>query len=132
MKKHKYILLIISIIIASGCASTKDYAAKKESERAAGQAAILELLESGNYAIGVSKLYSGRYQGMDLVPSNNYLSISNGIARINLAYVGRSFSLRPISAINVRGEIEDISITPKKMDQPMLRWKSEAEVNILK
>ena len=111
MKKHLYILLIISIIVASGCASTRGYGEKREEIRSTGQESVQKLLESGNYFISVNKVFPRRYHGLDLVPEKNYFSVANGTARINLAYIGRSFSLRPISAINIRGKIEDLNIT---------------------
>jgi hypothetical protein len=123
MKKYNYILLIISIIAVSGCASTRKYAEANEAGRNVGQATIQELLESGNYFIRVNKLYSSRYHGMDLVPGKNFLSVTNGIANINLAYIGRSFSIRPISAINVKGKIEEISIIPKKRGSTLASMK---------
>jgi hypothetical protein len=123
MKKHLYILLIISIIVASGCASTRASAEKREEARTSGQESVQKLLESGDYFISVNKVFPRRNPGMDLVPDKNFLSVTRGTARINLAYIGRSFSIRPISAINVRGKIEDLSIRPGKKGSTITSMK---------
>lgn len=123
MKKNIYILLIISIIIASGCASTRASAEKREEVRADGQESIQKVIESGNYFISVNKVFPRRSLGMDLVPEKNYLSVVNGTARINLAYIGKSFSLRPISAINVKGRIEDLSIKSGRKEATITSMK---------
>ncbi len=114
MKNKKYIILLITLVIASSCASTKQAGERREAERSDRQNQVQKAFESGSYMINITKLFTNRYHGLDLVPDKNYIFIENGIARINLAYVGKSFSTRPISAINVRGKIEDIAITSKK------------------
>lgn len=114
MKKHIFIILLIGLVVIPACVSTKEASESRDSKEAIKQAEIQRALESGNYFISVNRLFARRFHGLDLVPDNNYISIENGTARINLAYVGRSFSTRQISGINVRGKIEDITITPKR------------------
>lgn len=112
MKNYRYIYLVALLVFASGCAGTGEMAQKREAERELQKEAVLKSLESGNFVIRASKIYARRYSRMDLKPTHNYLVVEENMARINLAYFGRSYSIRAISGINVSGQIEEMSITP--------------------
>jgi len=114
MKTNTYIILLAAVTLVSACASSRELSKNREIVRAEQQQAVINTIESGNYVIMVNKIFTRRYTGMDLQPQNNYLVIENNKARINLAYIGRSYTTKAVSAINVTGIVEEKTITPKK------------------
>ena len=114
MKSYIYILFISVTVLASGCAATGEMAEKRQIERALQEKETLKVIESGTYLIRADKLFARRVSGMRLRPSHNFILVDDKMARINLAYIGRSFSTRAISGINLTGQIEKMDITPGK------------------
>lgn len=123
MRKELYIFLLAIVVLASGCASTGEYSKKRDLAKAELQQQVISSIESGNYVIRVNKLFTRRYSGMDLKPGNNYVLIENDKARINLAYVGRSYTTRAVSGINFTGIVEEKTITAKKKGSNIISMK---------
>ena len=40
---------------------------------------------------------------MDMIPTSNFIIVNGEIASISLGYIGRSYSIRQISGINLNG-----------------------------
>ena len=104
----KKIALLLSVVfIFAACSSTKELSSARAENRKlkklAERAEIKKAVESRMFIIKVNRLYSiggGRYE---LIPRSNFVIINGEIASISLGYMGRSYTSRPISGINLNG-----------------------------
>jgi hypothetical protein len=105
MKKLVY--FIIAVIFIVSCTATKETGSERKQKRLedklAEQAIVKKAVESKRYIIRMNKIFMTGGNGVDLVPRSNYIIIDGDIASVSLAYIGRSFSSRPISGINFNG-----------------------------
>lgn len=104
----KKIALVLSVIfLFSACSSTKELssnrAESRKQKKLAQQAEIKKAVESRRYVIKVSQLYTSGGGVLEMVPTSNFIIVNGEIASISLGYVGRSYSIRPISGINMNG-----------------------------
>jgi hypothetical protein len=104
MKNIIYILLTI-IIITGSCATSGDVISSREERTAIKQENVTRAVESQQMVIKVNRLHTRRGQIMEMNPEMNFIIINNNRTRISLGYMGRSFTARPVAAINMEGEI---------------------------
>jgi hypothetical protein len=105
MKKVAVILSVIFLF--SACSSTKELssnrAENKKLKKLAEKAEVKKAVESRRYVIKVNRLYTMGGGSLEMVPTSNFVIVNGEIASISLGYVGRSYSIRPISGINMNG-----------------------------
>lgn len=105
MKKLAFILSVV--LMFSACSSSKELTGgkgeNKQSKKLAIQAEIKKAVESRKYIIKVNRIYTPRGGRMELVPQSNFVIVNGEIASISLGYIGRTFTSRPISGINLNG-----------------------------
>lgn len=112
MKNIIYILFIV-IVVTGSCASSGDLASSREVRKSIKQENIRKAIESQQMIINVNRLQSRRGGMMEMNPELNFLIINNNRTRVSLGYVGRSYTSRPIAAINLEGEIYSRDINKK-------------------
>ena len=101
--KRMAFLLISGILLAS-CASTKETKSTKLEKKVAEAEMIRRAVESRQYVIRLDKILTQGGGRADLVPKNNFFIMNSEIASVSLAYIGRSYFIRPISGINFNGQ----------------------------
>jgi hypothetical protein len=105
MKNLAFFLTVVFIF--SACSSSKELSSvkteNKKTKKLAEKAEIRKAVESRKYIIKVNRIYPLGGGRMDLVPRSNFIIINGEIASISLGYVGRTYSSRPISGINLNG-----------------------------
>lgn len=108
MKKLFFIFIIISAILISSCATTKEAQTSRselrKEKKFAYEAMVRQAVESKRFIIKFDRIYFS-YGGMaDLVPRANYIIVDGDKAVISAAYLGRQFGYRPIAGINMAGK----------------------------
>jgi hypothetical protein len=105
MKKLVY--FFIAVLFLLSCTATKETGSERKQKRLekklAEQEIVKKAVESRRYIIRMNKIFMTGGYGVDLVPRSNYIIIDGDIASVSLAYIGRSFTSRPISGINFNG-----------------------------
>lgn len=104
MKKIIYISLAY-LMIAVSCSSSGEMTASREERKAAKKEEVREAVETQRMLIKVNRLHPRRGGVIDMRPESNFIIIDSDRVRISLGYLGRSHSIRPVSAINMQGEI---------------------------
>ncbi|MDZ7739803.1 MAG: DUF4251 domain-containing protein [Bacteroidales bacterium] len=104
MKKIIYISLAY-LLIAASCSSSGEMTALREERKAANKEEVREAVESQRMLIRVNKIHPRRGGVIEMRPESNFVIIDQDRVRISLGYLGRSHSIRPVSAINMQGEI---------------------------
>jgi hypothetical protein len=106
MKRIGFVFFVF--LLFSSCSATREAANVKDQSRQearlARQAMIRQAVESGHFIIKLDRIYLSYGGFVDLVPRSNYIIVNGERARISTAYIGRQYSYRPISGINMRGE----------------------------
>ena len=111
----KLFFIIMTIMIISSCATTKEakssrIEARKE-KNLAEQTVIKQAVESKRFIIKLDRLYFS-YGGMvNLIPRANYIIIDGEKAIISAGYLGRQYDIRPIAGINMRGKLMNYKLT---------------------
>jgi hypothetical protein len=112
----KLYLFLVSALIISSCASTKENATSsvsKNEKKLQEQAEIKTAVEGRRYILKFTRLYR-TYGGIaDLISRANYMIVDGQRAIINTAYLGRQYDIKPIAAINMKGRAEDYQVTNK-------------------
>jgi hypothetical protein len=98
------VFVIIAAILLASCASTKETKSTKLEKKAAEAEMVKRAVESRQYVIRMDKIFMLGGGIADLVPKNNFFIMNSEIASVSLAYVGRSYFIRPISGINFNGQ----------------------------
>jgi len=113
----KLILLLISIIFIISCATTKEAGLSKaeirNNKKLAKTALVKRAVEDQKYIIKFERMYFNHGGFLDLKPTANYIIIDGEKAVISTAYMGRQYSIRPISGIFIRGKAVDYELTKK-------------------
>jgi hypothetical protein len=105
MKNIAFLLMVIFLFPA--CSSTREMSSTKAENRKqkklAEQAEIKKAVESRKYIIKVDRFFAAGGRRIDLIPRSNFVIINGEFASISLLYMGRSYTVRPISGINFNG-----------------------------
>lgn len=104
MRKLIYIS-IAYLLIAVSCSSSGEMSALREERKAAKMEEVREAVEAQRMLIKVNRMYARRGRVIEMRPESNFVIIDQDRVRISLGYLGRSHSIRPVSAINMQGEI---------------------------
>lgn len=102
------VILITLTLLSVSCASTLNSSRTASSGRAARaeekRLAVENIIQSGNFLIKMDRIDAGRGLTAQLAPDFNYLLLEQGMLRMKLGYVGRQYSFRGVSAINMSGK----------------------------
>ncbi len=109
MKTTIYYFAVI-LLVAVSCSSSRPTALERDQARALKREQIRESLEAGKYMLAINRILPTHGPNMDLVPDRNYIIIDGNVARVNLAYIGRSYDIRGISGITMTGKIVEKSV----------------------
>jgi len=112
MKNIIYILFAV-IVITGSCATSGDLAASRQERTAMKQENVIQAVESQQMIIKVNRLHARRGNTMEMNPEMNFIIIDRTRTRISLGYIGRSFTARPVAAINMQGQIYTREIDKK-------------------
>ncbi len=114
MKRIIY-FFIAGTIILSSCASTGKTDISREMRKELVKEDVKQTVESQKMMIRMNRIHLKRGGTMQIVPERNYIMIDGDLVRVNLAYIGRSYSIRPVAAINFLGKVysREIEITKK-------------------
>ena len=121
MKNNILILSAIVALTTLSCSSTSKM--QRAEVNAIRGEMILTHLENRNYLVKAEKINTRRGRQLDLRETNNYIRVNGDVARINLAYLGRSYDLRGISGINMTGQITESSLVQKKNGNTLVTLK---------
>jgi hypothetical protein len=114
----KFLAFIITIVVISSCATTKETGTTNSESRTekklAEQAVIKRAVESRRFIIKLDRLYFSRGGMIELQPRLNYIIIDGEKAIISVGYLGRQYDIRPIAGINMRGATTNYILTSKQ------------------
>ncbi|MBS0009859.1 MAG: DUF4251 domain-containing protein [Bacteroidales bacterium] len=113
MRQLIYIFLA-GILLASSCGTTGEMRSSREERDSIRTENVRKALESNQMIIKVNRLHARYGKILDINPDHNFIIIDKDMTRISLAYVGRSYSSRPIAAINMRGKIQSSLIDTRR------------------
>jgi hypothetical protein len=100
----KYIVFIlIGGLLITSCSSSKEASSSKAERKNIEKEQVIHAVEARQYVIRLDKIISQTGTAF-LVPENNFFIMNGEIASVSLAYMGRSFYIRPISGINFNGQ----------------------------
>lgn len=108
--KKLFILIIIPLLM-SACSTSKEAVSARKEKKITNELVVKNAVESRKYIIKLQRLYSKHGSSFDLIPTANYIIIDGDKAVISTAYLGRQFDIRPIAAINTRGQAENYKVT---------------------
>ena len=134
MKKIIYITSLVFLAFMVSC-SPASRLERAEADALKGEV-ILHSIDNQHFVFKADKMHLRRGRQIFLRESNNYILIEKNMARVNLAYLGRSHDLRGISGINMLGHITEKNVSPKKRGNTLVSYivehKSDRfEINIL-
>ncbi len=104
MKNKVYILLVI-VFFTGSCSSYRDMASSREEKALMNQENVTMAIESQQMMVKVNRLHTSRGRILEINPRNNFIIIDKKLARVSLAYMGKSFTTRPVAAINFTGQV---------------------------
>jgi hypothetical protein len=117
MKKRDMRKVIIGCVMILGivsCTATKSADSARAARRAIKaeetRLAVESLIQQGSYLVKIDRLYSGRVSNAYLSPVQNFILVDKGQLRMKVAYLGRSFSIRGIAAINMTAHTEKYEV----------------------
>jgi hypothetical protein len=106
MKKIAFI--VSALFLLTACSSTKDMSSNKSESKKNKKLAEIEdikkAIESRKFVIKVDRIYMTGGGNEHMKPDANFFILNGEIASISLGYIGRSYTSRPISGINVNGQ----------------------------
>ena len=116
MKKSLIFLTALLLITAPVVMARPDSVRKQErkARKEAEQSEIRNAIENGRFIIRLSRIHLRRGGFVDLVPRSNYIILDRGNAIINTAYLGRQYSARPVSGINMKGKAMSYELIDNK------------------
>jgi hypothetical protein len=101
------IFIFTGLLILTSCATSKvEETTRKESVESKNiflQAEIRQAVEMRRFLIKFDRLYISRGGTIDLIPKSNYLILDGDKVIISAAYIGRQYSYRPVSGIDMIG-----------------------------
>jgi hypothetical protein len=101
--KNLVFVLIAGILLVS-CASSNETKSTRAEKKTAEAEVVKRAVEARKYVIKMDKIFVQGGAMADLVPKTNFFIMNGEIASVSLAYVGRTFYIRPITGINFNGQ----------------------------
>jgi len=105
MKNLLYILFAVSLLTVS-CSGLRNSSQDRAEREFMKREDVRKAIESQQMIIKVDRIYADYGRMVDIHPRNNFLIIDRNRTRVSLAYIGKSFSIRPVAAINFSGKVE--------------------------
>ncbi len=112
--KSRLTILPVIILLTLSCSSIKQISSNNEITNSLKAKEITDAVESNQYIIKANSMTERRGRTVDIRPSHNYIIIDEEVARINVAYTGRSYDIRGISGINMTGKVIEKEINQKR------------------
>jgi Domain of unknown function (DUF4251) len=97
-------LILISGFLMASCASTKETKSTRAEKKAAEAEMVKRAVESRKYVIKMDKILVQGAGMVDLIPKANFFIMNGEIASVSLAYLGKTYFIRPITGINFNGQ----------------------------
>ncbi|MDT8401493.1 MAG: DUF4251 domain-containing protein [Bacteroidales bacterium] len=113
MKNTLYIFLAL-ILFSASCSGIRDMQESRAERELMNQDNVKRAVESQQMIVKVNRLHTGRGRIMDINPTNNFIIIDRNLTRVSLAYMGRSFTTRPVAAINFSGQVVSSQVDTKR------------------
>ncbi|HDZ41656.1 MAG TPA: DUF4251 domain-containing protein [Bacteroidetes bacterium] len=113
MRNTIYTLFAI-IFISASCSVIRDMKSSRAERELMTQENVKKAIESQQILVKVNRLHTGRGRIMDINPTDNFIIIDRNLTRVSLAYMGRSFTTRPIAAINFTGQVYSSVVDTKR------------------
>jgi hypothetical protein len=98
------VFALIAAILISSCTASKENSTTKADKKAADKEEVKRAVESRQYVIKMDKIYMQAGGATELVPNANFFIMNGEIASVSLAYIGKSYYMRPITGINFNGQ----------------------------
>jgi hypothetical protein len=98
-----FVYIIIASILLTSCASSKTKSTRLE-KKAAETEMVKRAVEARQYVIRMDKIFMQGSGMADLVPKSNFFIMNGEIASVSLAYLGRTYYIRPITGLNFNGQ----------------------------
>jgi len=102
MKSFAFLFIAAGVLVS--CASSNETKSAKLEKKALEAVLVKRAVESRQYVIRMDRIYAQGINTAELVPKNNFFIMNGEIASVSLAYVGKSYFIRPISGINFNGQ----------------------------
>jgi hypothetical protein len=103
----KILILLTALMILISCSTSKVAGPSRDElrkeKKIAQQAEVKRAVEMRRFIIKLDRLYFKNGQIIELMPRTNYIVLDGERAIISAAYIGRQYSFRPISGINMTG-----------------------------
>jgi len=100
----KYLVFALIAGLFISCSASKENTISKADKKAIEEEALKRAVESRQYVIRMDKIFHQNGGMTELVPRANFFIMNGEIASVSLAYVGKSYFMRPISGINFNGQ----------------------------
>lgn len=104
MRNITYILLP-AILLLTSCSGLEKMSEARAERLALKKEAVKTAIEQQRMVLSIDRFYTKRGRPVGMRPESNFVIIDGDKIRISLGYMGRSHSIRPISAINMSGRI---------------------------
>jgi hypothetical protein len=102
------VLFLSSILLLVSCSTSNLSKTARNEQKLEKKAAKMEFvqktIESGSFLIKMDRLQIPRGGYVFLSPISNYIIIKNGYVRMRLGYIGRTYDVRGITGINLKGQ----------------------------
>ncbi len=112
MKNIIYIFLAV-LLFSTSCSGLKNRQQVRAEKELMKREDVRKAVESQQMLIKVDRIYSHHGRIMDVNPRNNFIIIDRDRTRVSLAYFGKSFTIRPVAAINFTGKVNTASMDTK-------------------
>ena len=122
MKNTIYIFLAVLLFSAS-CSGLKNSRQARAERELMKREDVRKALESQQMLIKVDRIYAHHGRIMDVNPRNNFIIIDRDRTRVSLAYFGKSFTIRPVAAINFTGKVNSGNMDTKEDGSYDLRFE---------
>jgi hypothetical protein len=119
------VIVLVAVGLMASCTSSKEASSSKTQTKNLEVAVVKQAVEARRYVIKMRKIISQSGTSADLIPDNNFFIMNGEFASVSLPYMGRSFSIRPISGINFNGRTLEYKM---QGDQEKGVYKIDVEV----
>lgn len=110
-----YVNIVIFILLLTSCSSTQNIPQsgeeQRKNEKTATEATVKLIIESGRFAVSMDKLYLASGRIADIHPRRNYFIVNGDQVIVRLMYIGKSYSFKPVVAINFTGRALTYNMT---------------------